>query len=1065
MGQGTLTIYSSSAGSGKTYKLTGIYLTALFRSRYNYRKILAVTFTNKATAEMKDRILDQLSNLANGTRSDYLHDLVRSTGKSEEWLRSEAGEILQSLINDYSRFSISTIDSFFQKVLRAFARETGLHSGFNVEIDHSVILSEAVDEMIASAAQDTKLKKWLISFVKSNLEEERDWNLKKEIIRLSEELFREKYKTLSYDERLKLENKDFLSDYINEMKEISSSFKKRLTEYGKQCQELYLEFGLSDDMFYQKGKGIPLLIKKLISGVKEPVNNYSREIMKNPPKWCTGSMSSQLEAALKAGFEDIIKEAIIFYDTNIRACKSADAILADIYTLGILSDVLLNIRQITYNENVFLLSDTGEFLYHITGNDQAPFIYEKVGNRFENFMIDEFQDTSFLQWKNFKPLIDNSMAEGFDNLVVGDVKQSIYRWRNSNWKILGVDLKKEVDNERIILKTLNTNWRSLSNIIRFNNSLFSVIPELVDDEFGTGVLPISFRELYSETVQSDPGKDSGGYVRIGFIGDDEDMRWNEKVLQLLPSIIESLQDKGYTASDIGIIVRDNKEGANVIRRIIEYSNDCDETKRRRYNYNIISNDSLLLSRSPAVNFLVAFMMVLNDPEDMISKAVMLRFYLLATGEEEAEKVTLYNESLDETSKEYFPDGYDEFMDHIRQLSLFGMTERIIGFFGLGNHASNVAYLNTFQDYVLSFTSTRSNDLQSFIEWWETTGKDKSVVFPEYHNAIRVLTIHKSKGLEFNVVILPFLSWNLDHKSFQQPVLWVTPEESPFNNLGIVPVRYKKDLSDTIFEDYYKDEKYSTYIDNINLLYVALTRARKVIYGFVPIKPRTENTIARIIKEALVSEFSFSDSSCISLREHYEDDKDIFEFGEIPVIEYEKKDILNLISSTYSVNYDMRSLKLKLHGEEYFPSESGLAYEKTDYGILMHEVFEGIITPSDIPGVIRKMVLAGKISEKDSSGFQQRITSLINNPDVADWFRPGNNVLTEAAILLSSGNTRRPDRIILGDNKTTIIDFKFGEENPNHVNQINYYCRLMHEMGYPDIEAYLWYVDKNRIVQV
>ena len=519
MGLGTLTIYNASAGSGKTYKLTAIYLANIFKSRYNYRKILAVTFTNKATAEMKSRILDHLYKLASGMNSDYLAEIVKSTGKTEDWIRKEAKEILNTILHDFSRFSISTIDSFFQKVLRAFAREIGLHSGFSIELDHSSILSAAVDELIASVTTDTQLKDWLITYAVSNIDDEKSWNLKDGIIKLAEELFKEKFKLLSIEEQSKLENKKFLLEYVEKIKSICGTFEKKLMEYGKKSGEIFSEFKLTDDLFYHKGQGVPGFIKSLSSGnVKEP-NSYVREIDSESPRWSTGQTEQNLKTAISSGLGSILCEAIHYFDDNIVIYKSAGSILANIYALGILSDVLHNVHHITTSENSFLLSDAGELLNLITREDQSSFIYEKVGNRYENFMIDEFQDTSIIQWNNFRPLIDNSMAEGFDNLVVGDVKQSIYRWRNSDWRILGTVLEKMVDNQRIFSEPLTTNWRSLSNIIRFNNSLFTIIPDQIDKSLSEDLQPVSFKRLYAEAVQKDPSNNNSGFIRLEFIPD------------------------------------------------------------------------------------------------------------------------------------------------------------------------------------------------------------------------------------------------------------------------------------------------------------------------------------------------------------------------------------------------------------------------------------------------------------------------------------------------------------------------------------------------------------------
>jgi hypothetical protein len=916
--------------------------------------------------------------------------------------------------------------------------------------------------MIASATVDTQLKNWLITYAKSNIEEEKSWNLKNTIISLAEELFKEKYKILSFEERSKLEDKKFLLEYIKKIRLISHSFEKELIAFGKRASEIISEFELTDDLFYRKGQGIPAFVRSMVSGTIKGPNSYVREIASEPPRWSTGNPAPQLGIAIGKGLDAILLDAINFYDKNIVAYNSAVSVLSNIYALGILSDVLHNVHLITTSENSFLLSDAGELLNLITREDQSPFIYEKVGNRYENFMIDEFQDTSIIQWNNFKPLIENSMAEGNDNLVVGDVKQSIYRWRNSDWRILGKVLVNMVDNDRIFSNPLTTNWRSRSNIIKFNNSLFTIIPDQLDIALSGEELTESFKRIYSEAIQEDPCKKDGGFVRLEFVANNNEQIWQEIVLDRLPVIIESVQDKGYKASDIGIIVRDGKEGGLVLNALINYNNKYPENIDK-YNFNAVSNDSLLLSNSPVIIFIVSVITVVNDQHDYISRAIMLRFFLMSTGDEEAENVSLQSDKLIEGSRAYFPDGYEDFMERIRQMPLFEATESIIKFFRLGDYSWNVPFLNTFQDYILNFTGSKNADIQTFLDWWEESGKKKSVVLPGNQEAIRILTIHKSKGLEFKVVILPFLSWNLDHMASKQPVLWVRPDSPPFNDLGIVPVKYSKDLTNTIFADFYKEEKYSVYLDNINLLYVALTRAKDVLYGFSVDNPRSENTIAGILKNAISGTPELDDGKEFTLNSHYSDENKVFEYGEIPENRRETTVKKDLISSRYFVSQSMESLKLKLHGENYFSSENQTIREKINYGNVMHEVFEGINTPSDIPNAVRKLVLEGKLSEEESDDIERRVNEMVRIPQVADWFMPDNKVLREAGILLPSGVTRRPDRVIFKMGKTTIIDFKFGEENSHYSEQVNQYRNLLLDMGYKDIDAYIWYVDKNKIV--
>lgn len=1063
MGQGTLTIYSASAGSGKTFRLTAIYLANLFSSRFYYRKILAVTFTNKATAEMKTRILGNLHKLAVGECCDYLEGLIKTTGKTEGQLRTEAKEILNSILHDFSRFSISTIDSFFQKVLRAFVREAGLHSGFNVELDHDVILSAAVDEMIASASSDALLSKWLLKYAKSNIDDEKSWNLKNNIIKLAEELFKEKFKILSIDERIRLEDKEFLLNYIDKIKAVTVSFELQLRDLGKKANEIYETYDLSDDMFYRKGQGIPGFIKNLVTGnIKDP-NSYAREICNSTPKWSTNAISIQLQSAIDSGLETILCEAIRYYDQNILLYRSSRAVYKNIFALGILSDVLRHIHVITSSENSFLLSDAGEVLNLITREDQSPFIYEKIGSRYESFMIDEFQDTSIIQWNNFKPLIDNSMAEGNDNLVVGDVKQSIYRWRNSDWQILGKSLLSQVDDHRILSRPLKTNWRSRSNIIKFNNSLFTIIPDQIDKTFAGEPLPVSFKQLYSEAIQDDPGIHEGGYVRLEFVTDDDEVKWDQQVLEKLPGIIVSMQENGYKASDIGIIVRTGREGCMVLNTLIDHNNTYQAEGGTVYNFNAISNDSLLLSNSSSVIFIISVLSVINDPQDFISRAVMLRYYLQSTDFKDADKINLSSTSLIEVSRRYFPEGYEPFLERLKQMSLFEATESIIKFFSLGQYSSNVPFLNTFQDYVVSFTGNRNSDIRSFLDWWEESGKKKSVVLPGNQDAIRILTIHKAKGLEFKVVILPFLSWPLDHNQLRQPFLWVRPDAAPFNELGILPVKYSKELANTIFANDYEEEKYSVYLDNINLLYVACTRARDVLYTFAIDNPRLDNTISTVIKNAISMPSEMPGS--VVLNTHFNVERKIFEYGVIPPNSSERADKVISVISSYNVSQKLESLRLKLHGENYFSSESQVVRKKINYGKLMHEIFEGINTASDIPAAVRKLEFEGKIASEEAPGLELRVTEMVKLPEVADWFMNENKVFNETGILLPSGVTRRPDRVIFKNGRTTIIDFKFGEESSHYTEQVNDYRNHLTKMGYNNIDAFIWYVDKNKIVTV
>ena len=432
-------------------------------------------------------------------------------------------------------------------------------------------------------------------------------------------------------------------------------------------------------------------------------------------------------------------------------------------------------------------------------------------------------------------------------------------------------------------------------------------------------LSVSFAELYSEAIQKDPARKPGGFVRLEFIEHGTEKDWQDVVLERLPEVIKTFQDKGYAASDIGIIVRDGKEGAKVLKTIINYSNSAYVEKRDCIILMLFLMTLFLLSNSHCINFIISVISAVNDTCDMISRAAMLRLFLMARGDTDADEAPIMSNELIERSKLYFPEGYLELLEKIRQMPIFEAVENIIRFFGLGNYSWNVAYLNTFQDYVVSFSGSRNSDFLSFLDWWETTGKRKSVVLPSNQDAMRILTIHKSKGLEFKVVILPFISWNLDHIASKQPVLWVKPSVSPFNELGIFRTDIVKIYPRHSSQDYYKEEKQSFYLDNINLLYVALTRAKDAIYGFSLDNPRLENTIAGTLKNALTSSVDLNAEKGLNLQKHFSTEKSYFEFGEIPENIKELTISSGISSTVYNVSKTVESLKLKLHGENYFSS--------------------------------------------------------------------------------------------------------------------------------------------------
>ena len=1067
MGPGLLTRYNASAGSGKTYKLTSIYLEKLLESPGSFRKILAVTFTNKASSEMKRKILDQLSSIAEGRNPELISSLSAKSGKKTEKVIAAAKDLLFNILHDYSYFNVGTIDSFFQKVLKSLTREIGLQHGYIIEMDHTGILEKAVEEMLSSAKDDSSLKEWIIDYSRERAEGGKGWNLRSDISDLAEEIFREKFRLIPKSERDLLKDRKFLSSYAGKLRKHRKEFNDRLTGYAEKLTGILDNHAVTSDMFLRGDRGgVPSFIKTISevnNGVWKPPTATVLQTLEDPPVWTSKSgRSRQLESSLSDGFGDTFREALEYFLQNYADANTALFISDNIYILGILSNILEQVHIITTAENRFLLSDSAELLWLILKDDQTPFIYEKTGNRFENFMIDEFQDTSLIQWNNFRPLIENSMAEGHDNLVVGDVKQSIYRWRNSDWKILRNLEASGIRKDGLKDEYLGTNWRSSRNIIAFNNSLFRALPEVADNngEAVNELLKIS--NLYADAFQETSGKKEGGFVRLSFL-DDENLSFTEKVCSLLPALIEEIQDKGYSGSDIGILVRTNREGAMVMETMLEYRSRAGKEKNEKYNYNIISSDSLLLSSAPVICFLVEMLRFPFLKDKNLCTAIMLRNWTLISGKD---PFSISYNNIMATADELFPAGYNDFIESLKGKSPFEAIESAVRFFKLGEDPGNSTWLNTLQDYVIEISGNVSPDIQSFLEWWDNTGIKKSVVVSDQSDSMRVMTIHKSKGLEFKAVIIPFISWSTGHGS-GGPVLWISQPDGPFSELGIVPVRYKSDLKYSRFHKEYLEESYHALIDNINLLYVAFTRPIDLLYGFCPKKSRTGNISKLLLDSILCESTDANGRKLIPLKEYYNSANATFSFGEIlnNGDQEHTGDNTKIKSSGYLVNNGISGLRFRLHSENWLTDESGKRQKKINYGLLMHEILESVITPSDTEAILDRIETDGRINADERKELGNRFRELFNDSQVSSWFVNGLNILNEPQIVTAGGNIKRPDRVIIGEKIVTVIDFKFGAEKEWHRRQVKEYMRLIGDIESKKTEGFLWYVDNKKVVAV
>ncbi len=1081
-----LSIVRASAGSGKTFKITCEYMKLLFHDTDNFHHILAVTFTNKATEEMKSRIISELDNLSSGRNSDYLDEISDHTGLPEKSVRLKSGVILKKILHNYARFSVSTIDSFFQKIIRSFTREIGIQSGFTIELDNVGVLDKSIDQLLFEIENNNVLKNWLVHFAEKRIEEGRSWNFKKEIVELGKEVFKERFRLIGYDASEKIGNKEFLSEYNSELYKIINHFEKNLSEKGNRGLKLIESNSLTVDDFSHKSSGPAGYFLKLAEKDYAEPNKWVREALNAPEKWYskTSAKKSIIEELYNHGLNQILSEAIDFFNKYCNDYKTSRTIQSNIYTLGILSDIIGSIERYVKEKNIFLISDAASFLNKIIDNNDTPFIYEKTGNFFHHFMIDEFQDTSGFQWNNFRPLISNSLSQNYDNFVVGDVKQSIYRWRDTDWEILSEKVHTDFRPGSINTNTLKENWRSHKKIIEFNNSFFTGAAKLLQDTFNNEFIEFdnhtAFKKLktgivdiYSDVcqLQAEPGNNDNGYVKIKFLDDKDKDVTGENLVKIL----KELQDKGYMLKDIAILTRRKIEGKEVADFLIEYKNT--NISDKKYKFDVISDESLYLSSSSAVNFLMAILKYFINPKDSINNYFIVFEYLNYIKPESGYDKIIIPEcdtELKVNPGEFLPGHLVKSMERIKNLSLYETIERLIQIFSLSTKNGELPYIQAFQDLVLDYSGKNLPNINTFLDYWEETGSKQSISISEAQDAIRILTIHKSKGLEFKAVIIPYCSWNFQNNR-EKRIIWCTPSKSPFNKLSVLPVNYRTELKNTLFAGEYYTEKLKVYIDNLNMLYVAFTRASDALYCLSDQVQCTGSGINGISK--MLYNICKGETGCdnpgnnggesLLFDRFYNKEQNIFEYGILKHAEADKEpyDLSVIRINEYPTQDSKRKLRIAYQSSEYFGADTDITTKPLSYGKIMHEIFSNITTIDDVENAIEKIFIEGKIKLKEKASIHKEVTEIFKDPRIRSWFSNNYKVITEKDIILPDGSVRRPDRVLIKADSAIIIDYKFGiGERNEYLAQIREYALHLKEMGYNNIESFIWYINKGKIVK-
>ncbi|MDR3129767.1 MAG: UvrD-helicase domain-containing protein [Tannerellaceae bacterium] len=839
-----LTIYKASAGSGKTYTLTGEYLRLLFTHSHAYRRILAVTFTNKATDEMKRRIIEELYRLASGRESAHLFSLQQAGNWTEEAVRHRAKEMLDAILDDYSAFHISTIDSFFQQTLHAFTREIGLQGGYNIEMDTGIVLEEAIDRLLAQLdkTQNKNLLNWLLRFAEDRIESGDSWDIRNSLATLGKEIFSETFKSLDEQALSDLANKDLLDACYKELQTTIATIESKARQLGQEGLDTMQRYDLVPTDFRGNSRSPFFFFEKLAGGeMKEPTPTFL-SLADNIDQWYT--KTSPHCDAIHRTFEELnpcILRVIHFFD-HLIDYYTAREIIRYFHVLGILSDISHSVADFREEENILLIADTTELIRRVIDGSDVPFIYEKTGVRIDHYMIDEFQDTSRMQWHNFRPLIRESLATGHHNFIVGDVKQSIYRFRNSDWQLLDNQIRQDLSTYLIQEKTLTHNYRSCPHIVTFNNHIFVNIPHRLQDLYNQTLSTSSLSpeqqasftsritDAYAHTTQQIPTstQQTDGHVRIEFIPtDDEKSDWKTLALERLPTLLQQLQDNDYAPCDIAILVRTNHEAATVANYLLAFAAKHPDNP---YCYDITSEDALLISAAPSVRALIALLRMVNSPNP--TTQAFVRYALMP--------LNVYPLPL----------------PSLLPTDLYRCIETLYHLYASYFPTSDQAYLYGFFDVAADFVRKDSTDIGRFLRWWDCKGKNKPIAPPDTHNTIRILTIHKAKGLGFKAVIIPLAEWDIDHHPAHPVTLWCQPKNTLFHPLRLIPLRYGKALACTHFANDYFREKLFTCIDSLNTLYVACTRAERELIVLAPHLNPSVPTIAGLLNQALNSADNF-----------------------------------------------------------------------------------------------------------------------------------------------------------------------------------------------------------------
>lgn len=1125
-----LTIYKASAGSGKTFTLSATFIAHLLSDSVDHphKHQLAVTFTNKATAEMKIRILQNLYSIAHshddqdGFFQAVMEEAKKCSGAAAEnmtpaAIRHRAMQVLGEMIHDYDHFHVKTIDSFFQSILSNLAHEVGLSANFKVELGDSDILGRAVERFMEGVNDNSDELDWLLNYIRKRLEDDTSWNVATQLRQLATELLKERYMLKRHLLHLSEQPDQEAArreGCVNLDNATVNAYREVLLKQERQTRKVLAEAAeeaahiIEGSMGYEKISYGSQRVKPFIDQcadancpykqIKEP-NETLKQYAAGAKPFVKGGKKAGVAEHEAENVQLALDQLLQTYYECGYTLHSCALSLENIYPLRLLDCIDKEVEQLNRENDRFLLAYTPLLFHELTGDADTSFVFERAGTQFRHVMIDEFQDTSPLQWTNMRHLLVESMAQGNSCMIVGDVKQGIYRFRGGDWNTLANFQECRNNNfaESIEIKTLKRNFRSGETVVDFNNRLFVAASGVVDDQlkadwdYRTNNLPeqLSARHIYpipdpandSHEVTQIPVK-AGGYVRVEFLPEEKKKEQEEKTVatpqedtddicveERLAQEILNLNEQGVPLEEMAILVRTNNDTTTLLRHFEAHHPEI----------TLVSEEAFLLGASPAVQILIHALRYIVNNTDAISLAYLQKHCRTDEWNQIVQQLDLWNSQ------------------HYGGLPFYEITTRLVALFHLEDSAGQSPYLYAFLDTLLKYIDENTADVKQFLQQWDER-LHRTAIPSAAVKGVRILTIHKSKGLAFHTVLIPYCDWVVDDVKKPERV-WVTPDDEPYNAIPLLPIVLKKEAGNSIYQDLYLQEYYNRFIESLNLMYVAFTRTRQNLLIWASLKGKV-TTVAHILHASmlragllqqtegkkLANVVTIGTPSILEIKRH--DDAPLS--GDADSAEQRRqKDPAPLEIHSRVVNLDFsaaqscpqfrqsQQARIFIEAERAIdttaPADAAEKEQRETFrqtGILLHELMSVIETAADVEPQVKRFIQQGLLpAGKKAENLRRLILLRLRHPIARQWFDGSWRLYREATLIYRNAAgemvSQRPDRVMTKGGETIVVDFKFGRPEPEHSEQVSEYARLLQRQDKTRVRAYLWYLYKGDIVEV